>query len=127
MPPAIVDQGKTSIRDAIRGVAGTAISHVGVSTASDAFAATQTAIDPTAGTNLIKAASFAVVATDTIDATMSINGTTEFTGLSIRTISVLKGATRTDIISRSVRSVGIGVQAGDSFTIGVRYQVTDAS
>lgn len=127
MPAAILDQGKTNIRDAIRGVAANAITHVGVSTATDAFVAAQTAIDPTAGTNLIKAATFTVVAFDTLDCTISINGTTEFTGLSIRTISVLKGATRTDVISRSVRTVGIGVQAGDTFTIGVRYQVQDNS
>jgi len=124
---AIVDQGKTFLRDAIRGVAGNAVTHVGISTASDAFAAAQTALDPTAGTNLIKAATFAVVAFDTLDATMSVNGSTEFTGLIIRTIGMLKGATRTDVISRSVRTAGLGIQAGDSFTIGVRYQVADNS
>jgi len=127
VPLAILDIGKTNLRDAIRGVAGNAVSHVGVSTASDAFAAAQTALDPTAGTNLIKAATFTVVAFDTLDCTMSVNGTTEFTGLTIRTIGMLKGATRTDVISRSVRAAGIGVQAGDTFTIGVRYQVADNS
>jgi len=127
MAAAILDQGKTNIRDAIRGVAGNAVSHVAVSTASDAFAANQTAYDPTAGTNLIKAATFTVVAFDTLDCTISINGTTEFTGLSIRTIGMGKGPLRTDAISRSVRSVGIGTQAGDTFTIGVRYQVADNS
>ena len=125
--PAILDIGKTNIRDAIRGVAGNAVTHVGISTASDAFAGNQTALDPTAGTNLIKAATFTVVTFDTLDATMSVNGTTEFTGLIIRTIGMLKGATRTDVISRSVRTVGLGIQAGDSFTIGVRYQVADNS
>lgn len=127
MAAAILDQGKTNIRDAIRGLAGNAVSHVGVSTATDAFAANQTAIDPTAGTNLIKAATFTVVAFDTLDCTISISGTTEFTNSTIRTISILKGATRTDVISRSVRTAGIGVQAGDTFTIGVRYQVADNS
>ena len=127
MPASILDIGKTSLRDAMRGVAGTFVSHVGVSTASDAFAAAQTALDPTVGTNLIKAATFTVVAFDTLDCTMTVNGTTEFTGLSIRTIGLLKGATRTDVISRSVRTAAIGVQAGDSFTVGVRYQVADNS
>ena len=127
MPAAILDIGKTNIRDAIRGVAGNAVTHVGISTASDAFAAAQTALDPTAGTNLIKAAAFAVVAFDTLDATISVNGTSEFTGLTIRTIGMLKGALRTDVISRSVRTAGIGVQSGDSFVIGIRYQVADNS
>lgn len=127
MPAAILDQGKTIIRDALRGVVGNFITHVGLSTASDAFAAGQTVLDPTAGTNLIKAAAFTVIAFDTLDCTITVNGDTELTGATIRTIGLLKGATRSDVISRSVRSAGIGVQAGDSFTIGVRYTVQDNS
>jgi hypothetical protein len=121
---AIVDQGKTSIRNSLK----TLVTHVAVSTDSTAFGATQTAINPSgAGTNLIKASTDTDVSGTTFDSTITIDGTTEFTGLVINTIGLMKGATRTDVISRSVRSVGIGVQAGDSFTIGVRVAVADNS
>ncbi len=122
--PAILDIGKTAYRDAIAGIT----SHVGVSTDSTAFAVAQTAIDPAAaGTNLIKAATKTNVDASTFDATMSISGSTEFTGLTIRTIAAHNGALRTNVLTRTVRSAGIGVQAGDVFTIGVRQQVQDNS
>ncbi len=122
--PAILNQGKTKIRDQI----AAAVTHVGLSTDSTAFAATQTALDPAAaGTNLIKAATKANVDAETFDATISVNGSTEFTGLTIRTIGAQQGATRTDVMTRSVRTAGIGVQAGDTLTIGVRLSVQDNS
>ena len=37
------------------------------------------------------------------------------------------GTVGTDCLTRSVRTLGIGVQSGDTFTIGVRVQVQDAS
>lgn len=124
MPAAILNQGISDIRDAI----ATKVTHVGISTDSTAFSATQAALDPAAaGTNLIKASSATNVDFQTVDETMTIDGTTEFTGLTIRTIGALKGATRTDVMTRTVRTAGIGVQAGDTFTIGVRLKVTDQS
>lgn len=123
MSAALLNQGITDVRTAITDK----VTHVGVSTASDAFVASQTAIDPTPGTNLIKAATKTVIDFQTVDFTMSINGTTEFTGSSIGTISILKGATRTDAMSRTVRAQGIGVAAGDTFTVGIRVKVTDQS
>ena len=126
MAAALLNQGKTAIRDSLK----TLISNVGVSTDATAFAATQTTLNPSGtGTNLIKAATKTDVDTFTFDATITIDGTTEFTGLSIMTIGALNGALATNALSRSVRGagLGIGVQAGDSFTIGVRAQVQDNS
>lgn len=126
MAAAILNQGKTAIRDSLK----TLVTHVGVSTNSTAFNATQTELNPGGtGTNLIKASTDTNTGAnnDQFDATISIDGTTEFTGLTINTIGILDGATATDAISRSVRSAGIGVQAGDSFTIGVRVLVQDNS
>ncbi len=126
MPPALLNQGITDIRDVI----ATRVTHVGVATDTTAFAATQTALDPANGgaaNLLIKASTSANVDFQTVDETMTINGDTEFTGKTIMTIGILDGSARTDAMSRTVRSQGIGVQAGDTFTIGVRIQVTDAS
>lgn len=125
MPAALLNQGRTSVRDSLK----TLVSHVGVSTDATAFAATQTTLNPGGGTNLIKAASKADVDTFTFDATMTIDGSTEFTGQSIMTVGALNGPAATNALSRSVRGtgLGIGVQAGDVFTIGVRAQVQDNS
>lgn len=122
--PAILDQGLTVIRDAIAGV----VSHVGVATDATAFAAGQTELDPAdvgASNRLIKAATKANVDGTTFDATISIDGDSEMTDRTIFTIGALDGAARTDAMTRTVRSQGIGVQAGDTFTIGVRIQVED--
>lgn len=130
MSAAILDQGKTNLRDALRGVAGNFISHVGLATDATVFAANQTTVDPAnagAANLLIKAATFTVVDASTIDALISVDGTTELTGKQIATISLCKGATRTDAITRSVRSQTIGVQAGDVFNVGARYAVQDNS
>ena len=43
------------------------------------------------------------------------------------TIGALNGATAADVLTRTIRTGVIGVQAGDLFTIGVRVQVQDNS
>lgn len=124
MPAAILNQGRAAIRDSLK----TLVTHVGVSTDNTAFAATQTQLNPSgAGTNLIKASTETNVDNNTFDATITIDGNTEFTGLVINTIGLLNGAAATNALTRSVRSAGIGVQAGDNFTIGVRVAVADNS
>ena len=126
MAAAIVTQGITAIRDSLK----TLVTFVGVTVDSTAFAVGQTVIDPAGDVStdrLIKAATNTNVDSATFDATMSITGATEMTNKTIRTISVLNGSIRTAILSRSVRSLGIGVISGDVFTIGVRVLVTDAS
>jgi len=130
---AIHQQGRGILRNALKGAAGNAITHVGVATDATVFADSQTALDPANGgaaNFLIKSAT----ATDAdsgstvqTDFTMTINGDTEFTGKDIKTIGLQKGTARTDNISRSLRSSVIGVQAGDILTIGVRLQVLDSS
>lgn len=124
--PAILTQGITDIREAVR----TLVTHVGVATDATTFAAAQTAIDPAnaGSTNyLIKPATKTVIDFQTMDYTMTIDGNTEFTNKSIMTISILKGALRTNAITRSVRGagLGIGVQAGDLLTVGVRDRTQD--
>jgi hypothetical protein len=124
--PAILDQGKTAVRDALKSL----VTHVGVATDQTTFDSTQTALDPANGGSanlLIKASSEADVNPSTFDATMTIDGDSEFTGKTIWTVGVLNGSLRTNALTRTVRSVGIGVQAGDSFTIGVRVAVEDNS
>lgn len=124
MAAAILNQGKTAIRDALKNL----ISHVGISTDSTAFGATQTALNPSgAGTNLIKASAEVDVDANTFDAQISINGDTEFTGQDINTIGVLNGSAASNALTRTVRTNPIGVQAGDVFTVGVRVQVQDNS
>lgn len=123
---AILDQGKTAIRDSLK----TLISHIGVATDTTAFSGAQTALDPAnggAGNYLIKASTEADVDANTFDATISINGDTEMTGKAIATIGAMNGSARTNALTRTVRSQTIGVQAGDSYTIGVRVQVQDNS
>ncbi|MBI3990959.1 MAG: hypothetical protein HY350_02305 [Candidatus Omnitrophica bacterium] len=124
MAAAILNQGLTAIRNSFK----TLVTHVGVSTDNTAFSAAQIAIDPTGtGTNLIKASTDTDVDLQTFDSTISIDGDTEFTNQTIWTISALQGATRTDALTRSVRIQGIGVQAGDLFTIGIRNKNEDNS
>lgn len=124
--PSLLDRGKTAIRDQLK----TLITHVGVTQDNTAFGAGQTVIDPAgdvAANRLIKASAEADVDLATFDATMTINGDTEMTNKTIWTISVLNGATRADPLTRTVRTQGIGVQAGDSYTVGARVQVQDNS
>lgn len=130
MAASILTQGLTNLRDAVRGVAFNFWSHTAVATDATAFAANQTAVDPAnagAANLLIKVATFTVVDATTIDGLISINGDTEMTGKNIFTISACKGNTRTDAITRSVRTNSIGVQAGDAITVGPRMTIIDAS
>jgi len=142
MPIALLNQGKTSIRDSLK----TLVTHVVVSDDSAAFAVTQTGINPTAAATSthVEAATDTDVDTNTFDSTITITGATEFTDKSIFSIGLAKGlAIRSatgaggihtgggtvgiDTISRSVRTLAIGVQSGDTFTLGVRVQVQDNS
>lgn len=124
MARAILDQGLTDLRDAV----AARITHIGVSTDATAFAATQTALNPSgAGTNLIKPSTSSNVSATTVDESITITGASEFTGLTINTIGALDGSTRTDAVARIVRSAGIGVIAGDVFTVGVRFVVSDVT
>lgn len=122
--PAILDNGLTAVRDALK----TKITHVGVATDQTAFSSSQTVLDPANGgasNYLIKASTEADVTSVSFDASMTINGDSEFTNKTIWTIGVLDGSARTDAMSRTVRTQGIGVQAGDVFTVGVRITVSD--
>lgn len=126
MAAAILTQGLTVIRDALK----TTLTNIGVATDATAFVVSQTALDPAnagAANLLIKTATNTNVDTQTYDATMTIDGTTEMTGKTIFTIGILNGALRTNAVSRSVRTQGIGVQTGDSFTIGIRVKTQDDS
>lgn len=126
MAASILNQGLTDIRDSI----STKVTYVGVSTDSTAFSASQTRLDPTGtATNLIKSSTSENVDFQTVDEKITINGDSEFTNSAIMTIGALKGSAATDCITRSVRGtgLGIGVQAGDQFTIGVRFKVEDNS
>lgn len=126
MADSIYTQGLTAARNSLK----TLVSHVGLSTDQTAFSLGQTAVDPANGgaSNLIiKASTEADVDATTFDATISINGDTEFTNKTIFSISLMNGPTRTEALSRTVRSQGIGVQAGDNFTIGPRVAIEDNS
>lgn len=123
--PAILNDGLTAIRDVI---ATSLVTHVGVSTDQTAFAATQTELSPDAGAvDLIKLATSVAQDFQTTDYTIEIDGDTEFTNQTIWTIGLGEGGLSSDALTRTVRSQGIGVQAGDSFTIGVRLKVEDNS
>lgn len=142
MANALLNQGKTSIRDSLK----TLITHITVSDDNQAFALTDTGINPAAGSTSthVEASSEADVDGNTFDSTITITGASEFTDKSIFAIGVAKGTAirqatgaggthtgggtvGTDTISRSVRTLGIGVQSGDTFTVGVRVQVQDNS
>lgn len=142
MAAAILTQGLTAIRDQLK----TLVSHICVSDDSSAFAVGQVGINPNAtGTSAhIGASTEADQGAATFDASITIDGTTQFTGKSIFAIGLAKGLgvrsatgsggthtggaiVGTDCLSRSVRSLGIGVQAGDTFTIAVRVTVVDNS
>lgn len=119
--PAITQQGRTAIRDSVK----TLVTHIGLSTDQTAFGDGQTDLSPGGGTELIKASTESNVDGDTFDAQIDVDGDTEFTNSTIWTIGLMDGASASDMLSRTVRSQGIGVQAGDSFTIGVRVVVSD--
>lgn len=142
MAAAILDQGKTAIRDALE----TLITHVVVSDDNTAFTASDTGINPNAtGTSThVEAATDTNVDGATFDSTIVITGATEFTDKYIYAIGVSKGlgvrsatgsggthtgggTVGTDTLTRSVRTLGIGVESTDTMTIGVRTQVQDNS
>lgn len=144
MPAALLDQGKTDVRNAIK----TLVTHVVVSDDATAFSGAHTGINPAAGSTSthVEAATDTDVDSTTFDSTITITGASEFTGKSIMAIGVAKGlairsatgaggthtgggTVGTDTISRSVRGagLGIGVQSGDTFTVGVRTAVQDNS
>lgn len=142
MAAAILNQGRTAIRDSLK----TLITHVVVSDDNAAFGAAQTGINPTAAATSthVEAATDTDVDAFTFDSTITITGVSEFTDKSIFAIGVARGlairaatgsggahtgggTVGTDALSRSVRTLGIGVQGGDTFTIGVRVQVQDNS
>ena len=122
MAAALLDQGKTAIRDSLK----TLITHVGISTDSTAFSAAQTALNPSgAGTNIIKASTETNVDGNTFDASCTITSA-DGTG-SFRTVGILNGAAASNALSRSVRTNGIGIDSGDTYTVTVRVTVSDAS
>jgi hypothetical protein len=122
--PAILNQGETDIRNAVKDK----VTHVGITDDDAAFGAAQTDLSPTVGkTDLIKTATKAEVDFQTEDYTISINGDSEFTNKSIMTIGACSGATSDKAMTRTVRGagLGIGVQAGDLHTVGVRFKHED--
>lgn len=122
MPAALLDQGKTAIRDSLK----TLVSHVGISTNSTAFAGSQTELNPGGtGTNIIKASGEADVDGSTFDASITVTSA-DGTG-SFRTVGILDGSAATDAISRSVRTNGIGIDTGDTYVVSVRVAVEDNS
>ena len=122
MPAALLNQGKTAIRDSLK----TLVTHVGIATDTTAFAVGQTAMNPAGGgTNIIKASTEVDVDTSTFDASATITSA-DGTG-SFRTVSILNGPSVTGALSRSVRTNGIGIDAGDSYTVTVRVAVADNS
>ena len=122
MAAAILDQGKTAIRDALKSL----VTHGGISTNSTAFNVSQTELNPGGtGTNIIKAATKTDVDASTFDASITVTSA-DGTGL-FRTVSILDGSGVGDALSRSVRTNGLGVDAGDSYVVTVRVAVSDAS
>lgn len=122
MPSAILDQGKTAIRDALK----TLVTHVGISTDATAFSIAQTRLDPTgSATNIIKTSTEVNVDIATFDASVTVTGA-DGTGV-FRTVGLLSGAASTNALTRSVRTNGIGIDVGDTFTITVRATVEDNS
>ena len=148
MSAAILGQGQTFIRDTIKA----AVTHVVITDDTTAFGVANTGVNPGAGTTSThaSAATKTDVSTDGEDYTFALDGSAFFTSKVINTIGVSKGtAVRqatgsggthtvqpsgattvgTDTITRSIRAsgLGIGVQSGDLFTVGVRFTHVDNS
>ncbi len=132
MAAAILNQGKTSIRDNLKAI----FLRVAVSDDSVAFAASQTTVNPTAGATVVL--NKVATATDqtgidlfTTDYTITLDAAvdTTFVGKVINTISICTGAAATTAISRIVRAsgLGIGFTTGDVYTVGVRSIAQDNS
>ena len=127
MAAAIFDnatRGLITIRDLLK--TGFA-SFIGLSDDSLAFNAAQTSVNPSGGATvtLIKAATIANVDSKTFTATVSVNGNAELTGKNIYTISPCTSAAAGDAQGRVVRSLPIGVQAGDLYTVGLQIAAAD--
>lgn len=131
MSAAILTQGLTAILTAVSGI----VTQIAVTDDSVAFAVGQTVANPTAGstTVLTQAATTTAVNATTVNKTVTITGSTQFTGKVINCICAAKGTgttgAGTDTLTRSVRGsgLGIGVQSGDVFQVGVQLVVADAS
>lgn len=142
MSAALLNQGKTSIRDSLK----TLVTHIVIADDDTAFDATHTGINPNAtGTSThVEAATDVDVDGNTFDSSITVTGATEFTNKSIKAIGIAKGSAirsatgsggthtgggtvGTDTLSRTVRALPIGVQDGDTYTITVRSQVQDNS
>ncbi len=148
MALSIPNQGLTFLRDTIKA----AVTHVCISDDTTAFGATNTGINPGAGTTSThaKAATKTDIDFQTEDYSFTIDGTTFFTGKVINCIGIAKGTAirqatgtggthtidpsgsttvGTDLITRTLRGagLGIGVQSGDLFTLAVRTIQQDNS
>lgn len=145
MAAAILDQGQTAIRDAVKSL----VTHVAITDDTTAFSGAHTGINPGAAatsTWVKVTAAETNVDFQTVDYTISIDGSTEFTNKVINAIGVAKGlgvrqatgaggthgggsVVGTDAISRSLRGAGLGwgIQAGDVVTVGVRAKHEDNS
>lgn len=140
--PAYLNQGLTDLRNAVK----TLVTHLAVSDDTTAFSAAHTGINPGAAATSthVEAVTEADVDSATVDFTITITGASEFTGKVINCLGVAKGlairsatgsggthtgsgTVGTDCISRSLRSsgLGIGVQSGDTITVGVRVAAQD--
>lgn len=126
MAAAIFTAGLTAIRNLLK----TGFSpSIGLSDDSAAFAVGQTTLNPTGGAtvSLVKTATIADVTTTSYTATITVNGSTELTNKNIYTIGPCTSNVNTAAQGRYVRTNPIGVQAGDSYTIGLTISVADNS
>jgi hypothetical protein len=142
MEPTLLSQGKTSVRDALK----TLITHVVVSDDNAVFNIAHTGINPTAAATSthVEEAADTNIDGNTWESAITIDGATEFTDKIIYAIGVSKGLgvrqatgadgvhtgggiVGTDAISRSVRTLGIGVEITDTYTLAVRGIVEDNS
>jgi hypothetical protein len=142
MPAAILNQGITSIRDAVK----SAFINLACSDDNTPFLATHTGINPAgaATSTIVKTATITNIDASTFEATITIFGNTEFTnkqifaiggskGLGIRQAAGSGGAhtgggtVGNDQTTRTVRTFYIGVEAGDIFTVGIRVKGQDNS
>lgn len=121
--PFIFDSRRAAYRDVLKAM----ITHVGASTDTTAWAASQTSMSPGGGTNIIKPATKTDINTSTFEATMSIDGSSEFTGLDVATLAVLVGPAATDALGRFISAARIRFQAGRTAEVGVRVEVQDNS
>lgn len=118
---AWLTQGLTDARDQIK----TLVTHLILNDDATAFAAGQTTADPGGSTlRIAKTVTEADVDTVTTDFTCAVNGGTDGTG-TINSICLAKGSLDGDVVTRYVRTNGIGLEAGDVFTIGLRNSVAD--